>query len=167
MQLVKTFVSLCFFRRLPQDWSISLKDYEKTALFYLAVFWSIQSLLMGEPAEAFVAAISELILTQIFVFFVVCLARRRGFFFPAATLIMGAEGVVGLLAIPGLVWLRVAEGPALLAAFYSLMLFLLWGLAVLGHIFRQVLARPSSFGFGVACVYAAETYLGTLFLLVL
>lgn len=167
MQLVKAFVSLCFFRRLPQDWSISLKDYEKTALFYLAVFWSIQSLLMGEPALGLVAALSELILTQIFVFVVLCLARRRCFFFPAATLVMGAESLVGLLAIPGLVWLRVAEGPILLVAFYSLMLFLFWGLAVLGHIFCQILVRPSSFGFGVACVYAAETYLGTLFLLVL
>jgi hypothetical protein len=167
MQLVKTFFSLCFFRRLPQEWSISPKDYEKTALFYLAVFWGIQGLLIGDPSEAFVAALSELILTQVFVFVVLYLARRRGFFFPTATLIMGAESLIGLFAIPWLVWLRVAEGPALLAAFYSLMLFLLWGLAVLGHIFRQALARPSSFGFGVACVYAAETYLGTLFLLVL
>ncbi len=167
MRLVKIFVSQCFFRKLPQDWSISFEDYARTALFYLGVFWVIQILLMGEPAEALIAAVSELVLTQVFVFIVLSLAKRRRLFFPAATLIMGAEGIIGILAVPVLVWLRVAEGPALLAAFYSLVLFFLWGLAVLGHIFHQALARPSSFGFGVACAYAVETYLGTFFLLVL
>lgn len=167
MRLVKMFVSQCFFRKLAQDYSISFEDYERTAFFYLGLFWGIQNLLMGEPSEALIAAVSELVLTQVFVFVVLSLASRRHSFFVTATLIMGAESVVGMLAIPGLVWLRVAEGPALLAAFYSLLLFSLWGLAVLGHIFHQVLARPSSFGFGVACAYAVETYLGTLFLLVL
>lgn len=66
------------------------------------MFWGIQGLLIGDPSEAFVAALSELILTQIFVFVVLYLARRRSFFFPTATLIMGAESLIGLLAIPGL-----------------------------------------------------------------
>ncbi|GAB6067750.1 hypothetical protein JCM13664_10680 [Methylothermus subterraneus] len=167
MHLIKLFISQSFFQKLPQNWSVSREDYEKTALVYLGAFWAIQTLLMGEPAEAFVAAICELILTQVFVFIVLALARRRNWFFPTATLIMGAESLVGMFAIPWVIWLRVAEGPALLAAFYGLMLFVVWGLAVLGRIFHQVLARPASFGLGVACAYAVETYLGTLFLLVL
>lgn len=141
-------------------------NYKKTAVFYSGLFWGIQILLMEEPVEALIAAVSELVLTQVFVLVVLALARRRHLFFPTATLIMGAESLVGLLAVPGIVWLRVAEGPVLVAAFYSLMLFSLWGLAVLGHIFHQALAKPSSFGFGIACAYAVETYLGTLFLLV-
>ncbi len=167
MQLIKVFVSQCFFRKLPQDWSASLKDYKRTALFYLGVFWGIQTLLMGDLAEALIAAVSELGLTQVFVFIVLYLVKRHRLFVPAATLIMGAESIVGTHAVPGVVWLRSEEGTVLLIAFYSLVLFCLWGLAVLGHIFRQALAKPSSFGLGVACAYAVETYLGTLFLLVL
>lgn len=167
MQLIKIFLSQCLFRKLPKDWSISLEAYKGTSLFYLSVFWILQALLMGEASEAFVAALCELILTQVFVFAVLSLTGRRRLVLPAATFIMGAESILGLLAVPVIVWLRVAERLELLVAFYSLVLIALWALAVLGHVFRQVLAKPSSFGFGVAFAYALETYLGTLLLLVL
>jgi hypothetical protein len=167
MRLVKIFASQCLFQPLPQDWSISREESSRTIWFYLAVFWSIQLLLIGDAAEAFLATILELVLTLGFLFAVLSLTKRLCFFVPAATYLMGAEALLGLLAIPVIVWLRVAEDAELLIAFYSLVVLSLWGLVVLGHVFRQVLARPSSFGFGVACAYAVEAYLGTLFLLLL
>ncbi len=167
MRLVKIFASQCLFQPLPKDWPISREESNRTILFYLAVFWSIQILFLGDAAEAFLATILELVLTLGFLFAVLGLTKRLSSFVPAATFIVGAEALLGILAIPVIVWLRVAEGAELLVAFYSLIALSLWGLAVLGHVFRQVLARPPSFGFGVACAYAVETYLGTLFLLVL
>ncbi|MCX8049914.1 MAG: hypothetical protein N3A55_09720 [Methylohalobius sp.] len=167
MHLIKLYLFQSFFRSTLQDCSVSSGDVHRTAIFYLSIFWTIQFLLLGEAVETFLASISELVLTWVFIFIALALARRRHLFLPVAALTMGAEGLIGLLAIPVIVWLRIAEGPALLVAFYSLILFALWGLAVLGHVFHQALARPTSFGFGVACAYAVETYLGTLMLLVL
>ncbi|BCX82547.1 hypothetical protein MIT9_P2133 [Methylomarinovum caldicuralii] len=160
-------LSQCFLRRLPAHWSVTMEDFNRNAVFYFGVFWLIQILLIGEPAEAFVAAVSELALSLVFVVAVLGLNGRREAFLPTATLIMGAMGWIGLAALPVLVWLRVAEDLQLVIAFYASWVFVAWGIVVLGHIFRQVLARAPSFGFGLACAYAVETYLGTLVLLVL
>ncbi|HEB78559.1 MAG TPA: hypothetical protein ENI90_08535 [Methylothermaceae bacterium] len=167
MRLTKLVLSQCFLRRLPEAWSVSQDDFKRVAVFYFGVFWIIQILLIGDPAEAFVATVSELALTLVFVFAVLGVVGKRHAFLPVATLLLGAVGWIGLFAIPCIVWLRLAEHTMLLVAFYSSLVFPVWGIVVLGHIFRQALARTPSFGFGVACAYAVETYLGTLILLVL
>ncbi len=167
MRLTRLLLSQCFFRRLPPEWSVTREDYKRSALFYSGVFWIVQLLLIGDPAEAFVATVSELVLTQLFVFGVLAIAGRGRAFLPVATLVMGAAGWIGLFAIPCVIWLRLAEDVQLLAAFYATWMFPVWGIVVLGHIFRQALAKTPSFGFGVACAYAVEAYLGTLILLVL
>lgn len=165
LQHTKLVLSQCFLRRLPSHWSVTMDDFNRNAVFYFGVFWLIQILLIGEPAEALVAAVSELALSLIFVVAVLGLNGRREAFLPTATLIMGAMGWIGLAALPVLVWLRVAEDLQLVIAFYASWAFVAWGIVVLGRIFRQALAP--SFGFGLACAYAVETYLGTLVLLVL
>gem|GEM_PF-2107536 len=167
MRKIGLFLSQCFFLRLPEDWSLSEDDFKWVAVFYFAVFWCIQILLIGEPAEALIAAASEVLLTQLFVFAVLALYQRGEFFIPTATLLMGSVGIVGALAVPFIIWLRLSEDGLLVAAFYCLVACGIWGLAVLAHIFRQALSKTPSFGFGIACAYAVETYLGTLILLVL
>lgn len=167
MRLTKLVLSQCFLRRLPSKWSVSQEDYQRAAVFYFGVFWTVQFLLIGDPAEAFIATVSEWVLTQIFVSVVLAMVKRRHTFLPMATLLMGAVGWVGLFAIPFVVWLRLAEDTMLLVAFYATLVFPVWGIVVLGHVFRQALAKTPSFGFGVACAYAVEAYLGTLILLVL
>ncbi len=167
MRLTRLLLSQCFLRRLPPEWSVSQEDYKRAAVFYFGVFWIVQLLLIGDPAEAFVATVSELVLTQLFVFGVLAIAGRSRAFLPMVTLVMGTAGWIGLFAIPCVIWLRLAEGIPLLVAFYATWMFPIWGIVVLGHIFRQALAKTPSFGFGVACAYAVETYLGTLILLVL
>ncbi len=167
LQHTRLVLSQCFLHRLPAHWSVTLADFKRNALFYFGVFWLVQILLIGDPAEAFVATASELCLSLAFVFAVLGLNGRREAFLPTATLVMGAVGWIGLLAIPVLVWLRLAEDLELVVAFYTSWVFVAWGIVVLGHIFRQALARAPSFGFGLACAYAVETYLGTLVLLVL
>ena len=167
MKVIGLFLSQCFFFRLPQDWQLTEDDFKWAAVFYFAVFWCIQILMIGEPAEALIAAASEVILTQIFVFAVLAVMGREEYFMPTSTLLMGSVGIIGTVAVPLIIWLRLAEDQALLASFYTLMACGLWGLAVLAHLFRQALSRTPTFGFGLACAYAVETYLGTLILLVL
>ncbi len=167
LQVVGLFLSQCFFLKLPEDWSLSEDDFKWAAVFYFAVFWAIQTLLFGEPAEAMIAAASEVILTQIFVFTVLSMTGRGESFTPVSTLLMGAVGIIGMLAVPVVIWLRMSEDGLLVTAFYILIALACWGLLVLANIFRQALSKTPSFGFGLACAYAVETYLGTLILLVL
>ncbi len=167
MRVVGLFLSQCFFLRLPEGWSVSEDDFKWAAIFYFVVYWCIQILLIGEPAEALIAAGSEVILTQIFVFAILSLMGRQELFLSTSTLLMGSVGIIGAIAVPVIIWLRLAEDKALIASFYIIVACGLWGLAVLAHIFRQALSRTPTFGFGVACAYAVETYLGTLILLVL
>jgi len=166
VEMAKLFLSQCFFRPLPQEWHYSDKAFEYTAVFYLLVFWVIQGLLVN-PAEGSIAAACEVILTLAFTGVFLLIKGKTAIFFPLSTVVMGTVATIGLLSIPILVWLRLASGGELLAAFYTTLAFLLWGLLAVGNIFRQLLAKPASYGFGVACAYALETYVGTLFLLVI
>lgn len=166
MTMIKLFLAQCFFRPLPQDLEISERAFEYSAVFYMSVFWAIQGLLI-DPAEASIAAACEVLLTLAFIAVVLWWNDRFEFFYSSAVIMMGSIATIGLLAIPVIVWLRLASGSELVLSFYVMMLFPLWGLAVVGHFFRQLLAKPRSVGFGMACAYAVETYLGTLVLLVL
>lgn len=162
---IKTFIAPCVFMWRPPAVERLEQIYTHALGSYFVVFWVLQSLFTS-PAEGLLATVVEMFLILAFTSGLTALVGKRQAFRLILAILLGSTSVVGLLAVPASIWLLLVESGRQRLVFYTLLLFPLWWLAVLEHIFHRFLEKSRTFCFWLACGYATATYLAT-FLIIL
>lgn len=166
MALSRLFLSICFFRgnieRVPATFSAFTN-----ALF---VYFSVSTVLKGliiDPIQAVLQTVCEVTLMSVFILVLLLIVRRGKRTLQILTTMLACASTIGIFALPTAIWLYVSDKEMIWIPFYSLFLFAAWGLATVGYILNQALARNPVFSFRLACVYFVQTYVVSAFLLVI
>ena len=157
MALFKLSILICLFRRGIDEVPNTLNIFTKTLLIYVFISTALKTLIIGIP-DALILTLYELGLMFAFIFILLLVVRRRADFFKTMTTLFVCESIIACCALPVTIWLSISESSEILIPFYSHLLFVAWGLAVIGYILQQVLAKEISFGLKLACVYIVQIF---------
>jgi hypothetical protein len=154
--MLRYFVSLCLLRSGPADAPPSSSLLVQTLLAYLSIGWLI-SMLHLELAEGL---LSTLVDATLLIGMTGVLLAVRGYkarLQQTLIALMGAGILLGVLALPLLLWLKiVAQQAGLSPRLASLLLIglMMWSIAITAHIMRQALSVSFTVGVLVAVIYA-------------
>lgn len=153
--MLRYFISLCLLRAGPADAPPSSALLIQTLLAYLGIGCVI-SMLHLEFADGL---LSSLVDTSLLVGMTGGVLAVRGYtarLQQTLIALAGAGIVLGILALPLLLWLDGAQQAGVSPGMVSLLLFALmvWSLAVTAHIMRQALSVSFPMGVLIAVIFA-------------
>ncbi|QBQ54637.1 hypothetical protein [Nitrosococcus wardiae] len=153
--MLRYFVSLCLLRSGPADAPPSSVLLTQTLLAYLGIGWLI-SILHLEFADGLLSSAVD---TALLIGMTGGLLAVRGYgarLQQTLIALTGAGIILGVLALPLLLWLDAAQQAGLPPGVVSLLLFglMIWSLAVTAHIMRQALSVSFTVGILIAVIYA-------------
>jgi hypothetical protein len=153
--LIVFFLDLCLLRRAPQDLPAS-----DTLLGVLVVVDALVGFLVGliggvSPLSSLAQSVVEIVLMLTLLLGALSLARHPGRFTQAASALLGAGVLIGLLALPAIAMIPSGGEDSDLAALGTLLLlgFLCWSVLVTGHIVRHTFGLSLGQGIGIAVGY--------------
>lgn len=153
--LIKVFVDIALLRAGPQHLPASV------FLLILCLFGhALVGLLLGlvslPVAGALLSALSGTVLVVALVQGLLIAARRKARFLQSATALLGAETLLGIAALPVMLWFYNSADRAL-PSLLSLLL-LVWSLAIIAHILRQALESSMAMAMLLALGYTVFSY---------
>ena len=157
MALFKLSILICLFRRGVDDVPNSFSIFTKTLLIYFFISALLKALIIGAP-DALILTGYELGLMFAFIFVLLLAVRQRTDFLKTMTTLFMCESVIACCALPLTIWLSTSESSEILIPFYSHLVFIAWGLAVIGYILQQILVKEISFGLKIACFYLVQIF---------
>ena len=157
MALFKLSILICLFRRGVDDIPNSLSIFSKTLLIYFFISTLLKTLIIGAP-DALIQTGYELGLMGTFIFLLLLAVRRHTVFLKTMTTLFMCESVIACCALPVTLWLSLSESSEILIPFYSHLVFVAWGLAVIAYILQQILVKKISFGLKLACIYLVQIF---------
>ncbi|ADE15449.1 conserved hypothetical protein [Nitrosococcus halophilus Nc 4] len=153
--MLRYFLSLCLLRSGPADAPPSSALLTQTLLAYLGIGWLISMLHL----EFVDGLLSSTVDTVLLIGMTGGLLAVRGYtarLQQTLIALTGAGIILGILALPLLLWLDAAQQAGLPPGVVSLLLFglMIWSLAVTAHIMRQALSVSFTVGVLIAVIYA-------------
>lgn len=155
LPLVKQFWGICLLRVAPQDLPASHALMTLAGVCYFAVSLAIGGIQL-EPAKVFPAALLDIAFLAVVTGVILWVGSFLPRYTQTFTALAGCGALLGLIAMPVLVWQqRVGAGaesgmtlPGLL-----LLLWSAWNIVVIGHIWRHALSAMLAVGIVLAVVY--------------
>lgn len=166
MALFKLFLSICFFRGCFERVPTSFSAFYNALFIYFSVSTLIKGLII-DPIQAIMQTLCEFTLMFVFILILLLIVRRGKQLMQTMTTLLACASIIGAFALPSAIWLNLADKPMIWLPFYSLFIFAAWGLAIVGFILKQALAKNTVFSFRLACVYFVQTYVVSAVLLVI
>lgn len=166
MALFKLFLSICFFRGSTERVPVSFSAFSNALFVYFSVSTVLKGLII-DPIQAILQTVCEVALMFVFILVLLLIARRGKQLLQTMTTLLACASIIGVFAFPSAIWLNLADKAMIWLPFYSLFIFAAWGLAIVGFILKQALARNPVFSFRLACVFFVQTYVGSAVLLVI
>ena len=156
MPLIRLFLNICLFNKGPQD------NPASTLLLGLAIVANLvvaiaMSLFEVSWAEALMQSVMGVLLLAGFLWLALYLTGKRPRFLQTATAVFGADTLISLVAVPLLIWGRLAPDAKGVVAI-PLLFLILWQMAVIGHILRHALSISFVAGLGLALTYTVASY---------
>lgn len=154
--MLKYFISLCLLQSGPADAPRSLNLSVQTLLAYLSIGWLI-SMLHLEFYEGLLSSLIDMVLLIAMTGGLLAVRGYTARLQQTLTALMGAGILLGILALPLLLWLdTTAQQTGLSPRLASLLLIglMMWSIAVTAHIMRQALSVTFTVGVLVAVIYA-------------
>lgn len=155
MDVLKHYLSLCWFKGNPLELPRSIDFFKQNLLFYFVVEYLMQANMTDDPIESFTEVSIETLLTLIFIGVMLFINRTLYAYIQVTTAIIFCANVIGLVIIPVLIWLTISEEPL---SYYFLSLLLFWDYAVVTYIIRQVLSINILASAVLALFYFIATY---------
>jgi hypothetical protein len=155
MQLVRLFAAICLLRAAPQDLPASRVLLGSVLGFYLLFAWLLAIPAYGQ-ARALLVALLDTAVLMAFIQALLYLLGRSARILQTLTAMAGAGSLLGLLALPLVLWGQPSQAGEQLSGLllYAWLLLLVWNLVVAGHILRHALSTSLGIGIGVALLYA-------------
>lgn len=154
--MIKTYLSLCWFRgevlRLPHS-SAFLKQ---NLLFYFGVMFFIQ-FNMSDDIEAIFEVILETLLTQSFVALLMMANKSMDDFSRVCSAILFTQNVISILLVPVVFWVTTTEE---LASYGLMFVLMIWVVLLISRIFKQVLYINNAAAMVVSLSYFVIVYAG-------
>ena len=135
MELIKQYVHLCWFTTSPLDLSRSTGFFKINLIFNFFVFFFIQ-FNMTDEIESISEVVLETLLNLGFIAFALWLNKNFHAFIQVGSAILFCENFIGLLLIPVMFWVTVAED---WFSYGVLLTVLLWSWLMVGTIFKHAL----------------------------
>jgi hypothetical protein len=156
LTLFRAFFDICRLRKGPQDVPASPELLSLSLLAYLAAV-AMLTMLSRPPAAALGASAIETALVAGINFVLLALRRFEGRWMQTTTAMAGTGVLFTLFALPLFAGLSAAGSgagavPGVLYA--SLLLLVVWNIAVTGHILKHALALPFPVAILIAAAYA-------------
>jgi hypothetical protein len=155
MQLVRLFAAICLLRAAPQDLPASRMLLGITLGLYLLCSWLLAIPAYGQMRAVPVALLDTGLLI-VFIQTLLYLLSRSARSLQTLTAMAGSGSLLGLLALPLVLWGQPAQMDEPLGGLllYAWLLLLVWNLLVAGHILRHALSTSLGIGTGVSLLYA-------------
>jgi hypothetical protein len=150
-ELIRFFLDLALLRRKPQDLPDSLFLLQVLLLLNLALSFPLGLGVFDTAADAFLAALLELVLSAGLLFAALQLQGRSSRWRQSYSALLGI-GIVGTLLTMVYRALAVALGTPVLAATLDLVVFL-WLMLAMGHVVRHTFEIPLPFGILIVFAY--------------
>lgn len=153
--LILFFVELCALRRAPQDLPASPVLLALMMVGSLIVGWVVGLVAGLSLGLSLMQTLAELVLTLAALYLALSLVRHPGRFVQAATALLGAGLVIGVLAILPLSFNPTGTQETELAALGALLLLVIfvWSLVVSGHILRHTFGITLGQGAAIALAF--------------
>ncbi len=153
--VLQYFFALCLLRTGPAKAPPSSRLLAQTLLGYLAAGWLVASLHLG-VAESLLSSVIDAVLL---IGMTGGLLAVRGYLTRLQQTLIALAGsgvILGILAWPLLLWLKMAQQAGVSPGMGPLLLFglMLWTLAVTAHIMRHALSVSFTVGVLIAVLYA-------------
>ncbi len=156
MGVIRQYFPLCWFNVSVFDLPRSTRFFKHNAIFYFIAVFFIQ-FNMSDDIDTIFEVLLETGLTLTFIALVLWLNQTFHLYVQVASAILFCENVVALFLIPIVFWVTVAEDAP---SYAMLALFLLWDMAIIARIFKDVLQINTPASLVVSLVYFLTTYGG-------
>ena len=159
--MLKQYFSVCWFTGDPAELQISKSFLWKCLIFYLGAGILIQANIT-DPAEALIQVFIELLITILFIGFLLMLKKSLGHFERMTTAFIFSECFYYLLVFPVAIWYTVVKEtaqdiyPIFVAAFLTV-----WFCAIISYILKGILSSRLWASIFLSITYFAITYLGS------
>ncbi|MDG4554042.1 MAG: hypothetical protein P9E24_07325 [Candidatus Competibacter sp.] len=140
--LFDLFLDICLFRKGPQDIPISMPLLKMCLLAYATS--GLLVLALSAPIQvALLQILLDMVLLAGLLYLTLSLYRHPGRFEQTLTALTGSGALMGLLALPPMIWI-VRQGPQGDNQFPTLLMLALmaWSIAVMAHILRHAFNTP-------------------------
>jgi hypothetical protein len=154
--MLRYFVSLCLLRSGPADAPPSSSLLVQTLLAYLSIGWLI-SMLHLELAEGLLSTLVDAALLMGMTGGLLAVRGYKARLQQTLIALMGAGILLGILAFPLLLWLKIAAqqvGFSPTLASLLLIGLMIWSIAITANIMREALSVSFTVGVLVAVIYA-------------
>ncbi len=160
------YLKLCFFNVWLEDLPRSVSLLRSALIIYVISEFFIQINIGGDPIQAFLETVVETLLTFVFVVVMLLISKKTHFFLQAYTAFIIIENLLFLSVSPILFWIDLIND--LLTpyfAFVVISILVIWCLAVLSFVIRQIFVISKFASVLLAFAYLGVTYVGTYTLL--
>lgn len=152
--LLKLFFDICLLQKGPEDIPVS------TGLLFLlipvyAVISFLILILSIDSSSAILQVGVEIALLLLSCKVILVVANKPERYQQTASALIGTDTLISFFALPAMASL-IGQGTAL--PFFSVVALMLWHWLISGHIFSHALAKPLTFGLGVAFLYILLSY---------
>ncbi|HEX7030456.1 MAG TPA: hypothetical protein VF254_07660 [Gammaproteobacteria bacterium] len=145
------YLDLVLMRLPPQAFPASRFLFGVTLLAFLLTALASNFILSHDPVYSMVRAMLSVFNLCAAAALILLVARRSARWQQTASALLGGETVIGLLVLP--VLLARAMGMENVFLFTSVLLFLIWELVFLAHVYRNALDTGMGTGLLVAVIY--------------
>ncbi|OQW75178.1 MAG: hypothetical protein BVN35_08720 [Proteobacteria bacterium ST_bin11] len=156
MGIIRHYFPLCWFNVSVLDLPRSTRFFKHNTIFYFIAVFFIQ-FNMSDDIDSIFEVLLETLLTLGFIALVLLLNKTFNSFIQVATAILFCENVVAIFLIPIVFWVTVAEDTP---SYTTLALFLIWDMAIIARIFKDVLQVNTPASLVVSLFYFLTTYGG-------
>lgn len=164
MLRLNQFIALCFFIGVTGAIPRSTRVLNRSLIVHFLLGLTIFALMI-DPVDASIQIVVKLVLMLMFIAGTVLLTRKFDLIVPAATAVVMCENLIAFLGIPVVIWMNLAEQTVYIP-FYISVALVVWGLAVTGFIFRQVLALKANIAVLLSFLYFLFTDVGSFLVLI-
>lgn len=156
MPLIRLFLDIALFSKGPQDVPASKALLTVIIAANLTVGLAL-SLLETTWLDSLVQSVVGILMLGSFLWLALYFSGKLSRLLQTATAAFGCDTLISAIAVPFLLWSRLAGDEAGVAE-VLIMLLVLWQVSVVGHILRHALSASFMAGFGLAFVYTVASF---------
>lgn len=148
---------LCWFGKNVYQLDDSIPFLRQNIIFFFVVEFFAQANMTDDPFESFIEVSLEILLSLLFVEFMLLLNKTVYAFVRVATALLFSANVVASFIVPVLVWLTLSEN---ILSYYTVGILLFWNYLLVTNILKQVLSINIPASIVLSLFYFSFAYYG-------
>ena len=142
----------------------SFASLRKTIYFYIVIL-SLGQVIIVAPVAALIKVFIELAFTLFFIWLILLIKHKTEMFVQLSTAFLGCQSFLGIIGLPLLVWVSIAESGEVLIPFYTLIFIVFWLIDVLMNLLKKTVMISNAVSLSLIIPYLLITFVGSFVLL--